>query len=199
MEGLTGELSELLPIGHTRNGLALKIRNERNAQYSIRGFSHALGPERIATCAREWQSVHGDRLRVTVMGHSLGGGQALIKTADNLEQIGIQIDTLVSLDGRNGPERRCGDKEQPYVQPRNVDRVYNFRRCGLGLDGREWTGTHVQNFLVNSPHSSVPYNSTVHEIMGPVLTGPRASQVSLENGNPPYEDFQIIPASLYEQ
>ncbi len=199
MEGLTGELAELFPIGHTRNGLARKIKEVHDADFDIRGYSHALGPERIARCAQSWSDIHGRRLRITIMGHSLGGGQSMIDAANNLAALNIEVDTIVSLDGRTGPETKCGDEEEPYQQPDNVGRVYNFRRCGLGFDGREWDGPNVQNFLIDSGHSRMPYHPRVHQVLGPVLTGPPFRRNLTQQIDEQGAVEELIPIRLLEQ
>ncbi len=172
MEGLTGELAELLPIGHARNGVARKIRSVSGANYDIRGYSHALGPSRIARCARDWKSVHGDNLRVTIIGHSLGGGPALLAAAQRLRRERIDIDTLVSLDGRHSSDAaacRFRGRTPTYRQPAGVTRVLSFRQCGGGLPGRNWTGPNVKNFVVGNSHVTVPYDSVVQREVGRLL------------------------------
>ena len=174
MEGLTQAYAEILPLGIAKSGLVDKIRRSTNANFDVKGYSHLFGPSRIASCAQAWKQVHGSNLRVTIVGHSLGGGPALLAAAEKLQRKGINIDTLVSLDGRHSSDAiSCSVRRRTptYRQPDNVTRVISFRQCGGGLPGRDWVGRNVDNDTVGSSHVSVPYDPKVYRRLAGLLSG----------------------------
>jgi hypothetical protein len=108
--------------------------------------------------------------RITVMGHSLGGGDSVRL----LERAGVKIDDLVVWDGRNGSELRCGAGNGPkYRRPKNVTRVTNFYQCGFMPGRRFQAESCVRNVQMSAGHVSLPSRTRSH--LNGILNGSRPS------------------------
>lgn len=125
MEGLFGG------IEGRAHDLTESVREQLKEDFYIQSYSHSTGPKQGAECAKIWKKVHGDALRLTVVGHSLGGGVAAMDLAKNLKN--MTINEMLILDGRHGSELTCGEssKSSQYRKPDNVERATAVYQCGF--------------------------------------------------------------------
>lgn len=109
--------------------------------------------------------------RITVMGHSLGGGDSV----RILNSAGVTVDDLIVWDGRDGHELTCGSGNGPkYTKPANVKRVTNFYQCGFMPGRRFKEGQCVRNVNMNAgpmAHTQLP-NTSKNYVNG-ILNGER--------------------------
>ncbi len=131
-----------------------------------------LGGAQATRCAEIWKNKFGDKLRLTFIGHSFGGGPGRRSAVDAMARKNIHIQNLVMFDPREAYDVRCGEGGGPkYEVPGNVTNVLNFYQCDAGLPGRTFVcprkdpncSRHwVKNKLIdggpNSSHISLPGN-----------------------------------------
>lgn len=193
--------------------LARDIRLQQGGAYSIEAYSHVNGPSSGAQCAAIWKEIHGKNLRITVVGHSLGGGRAAMQLADRLAKQGITIDDLMILDGRTGQEITCGAGAGPkYQKPTNVVRATAIYQCGF-MPGRTFEdGPGVTNIQadagplahINLPGTSVAQNalssilgrSSYREFSEPTVATEESPAVVESNNAEADESTEVEPARL---
>lgn len=127
VEGLMGRVA-----GSQAQSLALSVG--RPLGMGNMSFSNTdlwtRGSGYVAECVAKWKSERGPGAKVTLMGHSLGGGH-VNRIAEKLGQRNIQVKDMIVFDGRNGHELACGGQTGAvFRKPANVQRVTNFYQCG---------------------------------------------------------------------
>jgi len=171
MEGLMGGI-------HGRAyDLATSARSASGSNYAVQAYSHAGGPSLAVACVNAWKKVHGNSLRLTLIGHSLGGG-AVIDTANRLAASGVKVQDLVIFDGREGHEVACGDAGYKYSKPSNVISATAFYQCGF-MPGRSFNdGPGVRNIKMDAgpfAHVGLPGTSTAKQVVQALLSKPTLS------------------------
>ncbi len=130
-------------------------------------YSH-IQPIAAARCAAEWKAIHGDALRVTFVGHSLGGGAGALRAIRQMDQLGVDVQDLIVFDGRIGHEVVCGDYGPKFHRPPNVAFVTNFYQCGAGLPGRTFVEDgYVRNIRLSAgigAHVLLPTTNLSHQV-----------------------------------
>ncbi len=98
--------------------------------------------------ARAWKAVHGDALRVIIIGHSFGGYSA-IRCGDKLARHSIPVANVLTVDARAIPTNY-----QYFEKSRNVARHQNFFQKSLWMPGYAIDGAENQRLHVD--HGSIP-------------------------------------------
>lgn len=130
-------------------------RSAQSMGATTMAFSHTAGADRIARCVEEYAR-NNPGAKVSLMGHSLGGGVAQ-RTAQALGTRGIGIENLIVFDGRQGNEFRCGSAAgAKYSKPANVKQVLNFYQCGFMPGNTYAEGPGVKNINVRNMHVAIP-------------------------------------------
>jgi hypothetical protein len=147
MGGFDGRAAKLARTSLSKSGL----------DANVAAFSH-LNSSLAAQCANAWKKVHGDKLRITFIGHSFGGGLGAMPALKEMAGYGITVQNLVILDGRTGSEVVCGANGGPtFEKPENVEKVISFCQCGF-MPGRSFEpGENVENITVyGTSHINLP-------------------------------------------
>jgi pimeloyl-ACP methyl ester carboxylesterase len=167
MEGLFGG----------RNGraaaFARRALGRAGKSATVMPYSHTQSSA-AAECAAIWKSIHGNRLKVTFVGHSFGGGRGAFPTLEKMAEKGIRVQDLVVFDGRTGSEMVCGELGGPkFTRPPNVDYVTNFYQCGAGLPGRTFVEDgRVRNHRLPEgfgAHVNLPSNSFALDVVSDIF------------------------------
>lgn len=143
-----------------------------------------------AACAEVWKRLYGERLKITFVGHSFGGGRGALPLMNSLAAKGIQVNEMVILDGRvcdqnSGimcrEENACAnDGGRVLTRPPNVGRVFNFYQCGGGLQGRKFREDgRVQNIQVNSSHIGMPRHEYPNRFLAGLLRGSDSAELNV--------------------
>lgn len=134
----TGLIVPNLPRSHRVADLLILPETSENGDRSI-----------AEEAARAWKAVHGDALKVHVVGHSLGG-YAAIRCGDKLARHGIEIASMLTMDARTYTANY-----RYFIKPRNVVGTHaNFFQKGLLFPGYEIQGAHNQRLSTN--HAQIP-------------------------------------------
>ena len=156
-------------------GRALGSRAQQLAEsvnrtgYQIANFSHATRMTKILECVRQFQGRNNERQKFSIIGHSLGG-PAANRLAQAMAEMGIEVETMIVFDSRNGSDTRCGSNGGPsFPKPENVGHLYNFYQCGF-LPGRRYTGRRVSNVqLYETPHIELPQTVEAYRVANRAL------------------------------
>lgn len=98
--------------------------------------------------ARAWRAVHGDALKVIIIGHSFGGYSA-IRCGDKLARHSIPVANVLTVDARAIPTNY-----QYFTKSRSVARHQNFFQKGLWMPGYAIDGAENQRLRVS--HGAIP-------------------------------------------
>lgn len=98
--------------------------------------------------ARAWKAVHGDQLKVIIIGHSFGGYSA-IRCGDKLARHSIAVANVLTVDARTVPTNY-----RFFIKSRNVARHQNFFQKSLWMPGYAIDGAENQRLHVN--HGAIP-------------------------------------------
>lgn len=161
LEGLFGRA-----LGSRAQQLAESVNR---SGYQIANFSHASSRNKILECVRQFQSRSNERQKFSIIGHSLGG-PAANRLAQAMAEMGIEVETMIVFDSRNGSDTRCGSEGGPsFPKPESVRHLYNFYQCGF-LPGRRYTGRGVSNVqLYETPHIELPQTIEAYRVANRTL------------------------------
>jgi peptidoglycan hydrolase-like protein with peptidoglycan-binding domain len=98
--------------------------------------------------ARAWKAVHGDALKVIIIGHSFGGYSA-IRCGDKLARHSIAVANVLTVDARAIPTNY-----RYFEKSRTVARHQNFFQKSLWMPGYAIDGAENQRLYVN--HGAIP-------------------------------------------
>ena len=177
--------------------------------YQIASFAHLdslaarSSQSLIASCASAWKNRFGSKARITLIGHSLGGGD-VVKVARALGSRGMRVNDMIVMDGREGNEVACGDSRfgRRYSKPRNVSRVTNFYQCGFMPGNKFRKGKGVNNIKIPAAlgqHVNMPSHGTVRSVVGGILTrGKVANKRPVATKRPPRRRRPVL-AGLFKK
>lgn len=97
---------------------------------------------------RAWKQVHGDDLRVVIVGHSFGGWSAL-RLANKLRRHSIRVQHMLTVDARSIPTNYPS-----FIKPSNVGQHDNFFQKSLWMPGYRIDGANNVKLYVD--HGSIP-------------------------------------------
>lgn len=187
LEGLGGEL-----LGSQALQLA---RRANHSNYQIANYSHSHAAGIVGNCVERWKRSAGPNARITIIGHSLGGGAA-VDLANNLQRRKISVEDMITFDGRYGNEGGClirgtFNPRLKLSKPYNVKNVRNYYQRNDICPGRLFLEGHgVQNIPMQSSHIGLPRqgraNSEVSQLLnnGMRPTDNGAFQVASSSHNP---------------
>ncbi len=98
--------------------------------------------------ARAWKTVHGDALKVIIIGHSFGGYSA-IRCGDKLARHSIAVANVLTVDARAIPTNY-----RYFTKSRSVARHQNFFQKSLWMPGYAIDGAENQRLYVS--HGAIP-------------------------------------------
>lgn len=145
--------------GFVRKGLIAPLARAHGDEFFSMNYAYTSSAK-AAACVREWKSVQGSHLRVTVIGHSFGGGIAVPAFLSAARD--IDFETVITLDPRSwsadANAARTKSLDQ-FAAPANVRRFFNFYQRG-GMPGYRVLG--AENYQIQgTTHTALPRNSTV--------------------------------------
>ncbi len=108
------------------------------------GGEHSVAEQTILA----WHQVHGQRLRVVVIGMSFGGYSAL-RLCRKLEVLQVEVDELFTLDARTLPQNY-----RHFITPSNVVSHHNYFQKGF-MPGYEIDGA-VNRRVRGVSHGTLP-------------------------------------------
>ena len=152
-------------------------RSVNQSGYDIADFTHNTPASTIAKCVQEWKKAHGNKTRVSILGHSMGGPTA-DKVARELIRYGTPVNAMFLFDSRHGSDQfACGRRSpQTFAKPSNVKKLINFHQCGA-LAGRRYSGSGVENIELNGvPHGSLPQSTPAINRLSSILNGLTSKQ-----------------------
>lgn len=153
--------------GFVRKGLIAPLIAAHPGRFVSANFAYT-SVTRAELCIREWSSVHGQSLRLTIIGHSFGGGIATFRLFKLIPD--LYISEAVTLDPRSWTSdsnlRKTRSLEQ-FARPVNVGQFLNFYQRG-GMPGYRVEG--AENFeLTGVRHTRVPRHEAVRAALTDLL------------------------------
>lgn len=186
-EGLFSKMA-----GYVRNGLMKPLEEEMPNQFSHNNYGWR--ETRAAfNCILQWREIFGNRLNLTIIGHSFGAGYATFELLDDLRRTGIAVRNVITLDPRTARTdsnyRRSGDLKQ-FERPGNVGNFVNLYQRSSGLPGFEVRG--AQNIRVEgTSHTRIPSHATTAREVRNLLRRTLAEESS------PGEPIRLVPANFF--
>ncbi|MCO5144019.1 MAG: hypothetical protein M9962_13095 [Oligoflexia bacterium] len=146
-------------------GLIEKLQNtEIGSTFAVRAHRYK-NAENAMTCIREWVNIHHERLNLTLIGHSFGGGIAVQSLLKTLKQENIKVKHVITLDPRDNSSsifscRMQNPGNEKYTRPSHVGQYINFYQCGGGLPGERVSG--AENIEIErATHGNLPSQELV--------------------------------------
>lgn len=155
-------------MGFVRNNIVKRAHGDVNSGWVSKSYGWQ-DASAASECAQRFHLETGGK--ISVVGHSFGGGIATFKFADQLNQSGVPIENAVTLDPRNmGNDTNYAMTRNfnQYQKPPNVNNFTNFYQNsglrGYGVEGanninlqsshvglarEEQVYTHVRGLLSN--------------------------------------------------
>ena len=122
----------------------------------FRGYSNnESGWRKAAECAAAWQSVLGNRVEISVFGHSFGGGMGAIPAAQRMKARGLNVKNLVVYDPREWDSRRGIMKDKARYSALSGVNTVNYRQDG-GLPG-EFVANSDETTVNGINHGALPF------------------------------------------
>lgn len=150
------------PLGFVRNGLVKYLKEKAQTQFASHNFGDNERFE-VNKCIKTYRKVIGESLRVTIIGHSFGGGITTFKVLEKIE--GIPVANVVTLDPRSWDgdiQYRIRKSDVIYKRPGNVEitNFLNFFQTGM-MRGYQVKG--ARNVKIKAMHVAVPKNDQVRK------------------------------------
>lgn len=148
------------------NSLIEKLKNTANLEFAVRAHRHTQATKAMI-CIREWEQVHHERLQLTIIGHSFGGGVAVQKLLNYLNTENIRVKNVITLDPRNPGSsifscRMQRPGREKFAKPVFVENYVNFYQCGGGLPGERVLG--AENIEIDrATHTNLPNQELVYK------------------------------------
>lgn len=183
-------------LGFVRNGLLAKIGKEIRRTAVSKNYDYTEDDKAYA-CVKDFKKIYKEDIRITIIGHSFGGGIGTFKLLARMN--GQAVQNVITLDPRsmdgdskywrlmsqnynkndfrkvsfNKNNKKKEPSEAVFECPKNVKigNFYNFYQKG-GMPGYEVKG--ARNFeLKNISHISVPADRKVQKATKNLILGSR--------------------------
>ncbi len=140
--------------GFTRRGLIRPLQTKYGATFVSENFSWGSS-QKAENCIRDWKVVHGPDLKLSIIGHSFGGGIAVFELLREIKD--IDVANVITIDPRSWTTdrnyRRLGTMDL-FTQPANVEEFSNFYQTGAMRGYRVIGATNVK--VSGKGHTRMP-------------------------------------------
>lgn len=139
-------------------------------------------------CAKAWHEVHGDKMKLVVMGHSFGGSYGVFGLMPKLEEDGISAD-VITFDARSGSTdanfAQTGNRVL-FDRPKNATTFVNFWEINDVMKGYLVKGA-VNVQVLDRVHMTVTGDERAYKIFRNIVKGDNSSASIQKVLNPPVD------------
>ncbi|MEW6709946.1 MAG: hypothetical protein AB1403_09020 [Candidatus Riflebacteria bacterium] len=167
-------------IGFVRNGLIEYLESSVKVPFVSKNYAYT-DDSKAYSLIRDYFEVYGKNLRIMIIGHSFGGGIAVVKLLKRLKAYvdlkrvkGFSIESVITLDPRSwdGDTKFWTSRnEYLYSAPAGLDILnqYNFYQTSLLMRGYKFK--NAKNIKLRTMHTKMPKEKKVRTLCKDLILG----------------------------